>query len=298
MMAARSIFGAMTPIINVLIPKFIIDELMGQQRVKVFVVLILAAAIINGLLYLVNEWLRLIGGDAKCLEMNERYRQHLCEKIMDLDFQDLEDPQVLNLKEKAAIPGVENGNVWGLISGVTGVVTSVLAITGLIAIISTLNALLIVFIVAVILVNMLLYRRVQKLEYEARQSIAPLDREEQYYDRLTSDFSYGKDLRLYGARYLVMQKIHRFNLQVKECFADLFNRMGRYDGVIKVNSCIQAAAVYGYMAYSVVKNIIGIGSFAMYVGAANNFSKQVTELLNQLVWVGQVLQYFKKFFEF
>ena len=48
LVVTAAFFKAATPFLNILMPKFILDELMGRQRIETFVVLVLSLIHISG----------------------------------------------------------------------------------------------------------------------------------------------------------------------------------------------------------------------------------------------------------
>ncbi|WBW97822.1 ABC transporter ATP-binding protein [Oceanirhabdus sp. W0125-5] len=292
-----AIFKAILPLINIIIPKFIIDELMGNKNIDVFIKLVLVIVIANGVLGVINAWLD-TKIDIKRLEINNGFDLLLGKKIMDMDFENIEDPKVLDLKEKAIFPIKNQGAINRLINGFVNLFTQIVTIIGLMAVIFTLNGLIVAMILGVVILNIKLYQKSQKTQFKFYKELIPINRKFMYYGSLTSDFSYGKDIRLYGIHSMIMNKIKDYNKESIGGFSKVFLIMGKYQGLNEINLAIQMTLVYGYMVFKVIKGAIGIGSFTMYINAANKFSTSISEFFKVFVEVQQMCRYLENYVEF
>lgn len=291
-----SILKAFTPFINIVMPKYIIDELLGKQRIKVFVILVASTVIINGILSIINRYFETIK-KIKYVEINNGFDLLIGEKIMDMDFEKIEDPEILNLKEKALFPIHNQGVIYSMIECIVNVLTQLITMLGLIAIISTLNVIVLFLIGAVVIINLILFKKSQNVEFKFNNELIPLNRKWGYYSGLSFDFSSGKDLRLYNITPLIMNKIRTFTSESVSIFSKLFTLIGKINGLSDINVQIQLLLVYSYMTYKVLKKAIGIGDFTMYINAANNFGTSMSSFINSFVQFRQECKYLEPFFE-
>ncbi|MEG2289189.1 MAG: ABC transporter ATP-binding protein [Clostridium sp.] len=296
MLVIASIFKAMVPFINIIIPKFIIDELMNGKRTDVFIKLVLIAVVGNFLLNLINRWLD-VKVEIKNLEITNGFDVFMGKTIMDMDFHNIEDPEVLDLKERA-IQAIKNqGAIQRLIQCIINAFTQIITIIGLTSLIATLDIYILLFIMIIVMLNSFIYKKSQEVQFEVYRELAPLNRAFGYYANLTSDFSMGKDVRLYNIKPLIMDKIKKYNSESLNSFGKLFRIVGKYQGLEKVNLQFQMAAIYGYMTYKVFKGTIGIGSFTMYAAAANNFSTTISSFILNFIELRQGCKYLEPYMQ-
>ncbi len=279
-------------------PKFIIDGLSARRSPQYFIIVVSAAVLVNGLLTIINAWMSQVIGRYKGMMLKEHFILHLGKKIMNMDFEDLEDPQILDQREKAVDTVNDRGSVWGLIGSITFACTQFVTLAGFIVLLTTLSPLLVLFIILIIVANMRLYKNSQKIEFEFNQKLTVIGREHTYYKQLTSDFTMGKDVRIYKIRDLIMDKINSFYKASFDIIRKQFRTVKHYDGIINVNTQVQSAIVYAYMTFMVLVKGMTIGNFSMYVGAANGFSSTLSNLLSSLVWLRQLSTYLEKYMEF
>lgn len=292
-----SLFKSVGPFINIILPKYIIDELMGQQRVEVFVQLIAAIILGNLIFNVINKWF-----DMRVQVVNEELIYGLdlviSEKIADMDFQNIEDPEILNLRERALFAIYNEGAIWRLVENLSIMVSATISIIGLAALILTLNPILIVVILGIVALNSRIFMMVQKLRYEAGQKSIPGNRAFGYFGTLTSDFSLGKDIRLYNIAPMITSKVQNFTSEVIRINTKHYRTEGKLNGLSGVNSQFQLIIVYGYLTYSVFKGTMGIGSFTMYASATNSFCTSISTFVNSFIEINQLCRYLELFMEF
>ncbi|EOU1469913.1 ABC transporter ATP-binding protein [Clostridium perfringens] len=292
-----SLFAAAVPFLNIIMPKYIIDELLGARRIKVLILLVLLTVIGNGVLNLINRVL-----EKKCNIKNEEvvagFDLLIGKKVMDLDFENIEDPEILNLKERALFPIRNQGAIWQLTYNISKGLTEILKIIGLIGVILTLDWIIIALIILIVLLSSFMYKKSQRLQHKFFDSLIPLNREFGYYINTINDFSAGKDIRLYNVAPLFVKKLDEFNINSTNVFIKMFSKLGVYEGLNEIVLQLQMVIVYGYITYKVLINSIGIGDFTMYTNAAINFSKSISNLFGSYVTIRQMCRYLQAFMEF
>jgi len=297
LVAISAIFKAVAPFVNIVMPRFILNELMGPQRIDRLVMLVGIVVVGNGMFNLVNRFF-----DTKLeianLDLNNGFELHLGEHIMNMDFEKLEDPQVLDQKEKALYPITTQGAIWGMMISITNMFQISISIVGLVAIVSTLNAFLLAIILAIVLINSFIFKRSQAAVFKFHQELTPLNRKAQYYYSLTSDFSMAKDVRIYNMVPYIFSRIGDFIQKNFEGFSKMFGVIGKYEGLSSINLQIQMILVYAYMVWQVFKSAITVGDFTMYISAASSFSSNVSAFLIHFIEFRQMCKYLELYVEF
>ena len=292
-----SLFKALTPFLNIIAPKFILDELMGLQRVDRLIVLVSLVVIGNAAFNLVNRFFETRMDIANVALING-FDLHLGKHIMRMDFENLEDPEILNQKEQALYPMHNQGVMQRMISSSLSLMQTSLTLLGLVAIVSTLNVLLIALIIVILLANAMIMKKSQATLFRFFQGLAPLNRRFEYYIKLITDFSFAKDVRIFNMAPLILNKVDDFSDKNLNGFCKTFNMIGRYSGISTANLQLQMVLVYAYMVRQVFKSVIGIGDFMLYIAAVNSFSTNITTLLAQLIEFRQMCQYLDLYLQF
>ena len=289
-----AVFKGISPFINIIIPKFIIDELLGKKRIEVFILLVLIIIVANGFFAFINKLIGMFV-DIKYQKLLYGFDLIVGQKVMDLDFEKIEDPKILNLKEQAMAPIKQQGALYRIVQATIDMISQLVILTGLIGLISTLNPLIIVFIIAIVILNSFILKKSQRLQYNFYQSLTPINREGNYYTSLAEDFTVSKDIRLYDMKPLVSQKIEEFNENIFGNFSILFGKLGKYLGINRIFTQLQTMAVYGYIAIKVLKGIIDMGQFTMYTNATIKFSNTISQFFKTYVEITQMCRYLEFF---
>lgn len=288
---------AIQPLINLMMLKFIIDELTGAKRIPYFIILVgiamSASFILNVLQNILKTWVTIKDND-----LMNRFDLMIGEKVMSLDFEMVEDPEILDLKERALFPVHNQGVFQSVIGQAMTLVSQVITMIGLIAILTTLNPLLIIFLFVMAAITTLINKKTQKVMYDFYQLLIPVNRKFGYYANVTTDFSYGKDLRLYEMDKLLIDRIEQYNETSLSVFTKLYVVLGRYLGYNELVLQLQMVLVYVYMAYKVVTKSIGFGDFTMYASAATQFGQCLSIVGSTYMEMSQMCRYLESYLEF
>lgn len=294
---SSSFVTAIQPLINLMMLKFIIDELTGAQRIPYFIGLVGIAMsanfILNVLQNILKTWVAIKDND-----LMNGFDLMIGEKVMSLDFEMVEDPEILDLKERALFPVHNQGVFQNVIEQAMTLVSQVITMIGLIAILTTLNPLLIIFLFVMAAITTLINKKTQKVMYDLYQLLIPVNRKFGYYAKVTTDFSYGKDIRLYEMDKLLIDRIAEYNETSLSVFTKLYVILGRYLGYNELVLQLQMVLVYVYMAYKVVTKSIGFGDFTMYASAATQFGQCLSIVGSTYMEMSQMCRYLEPYLEF
>ncbi|WP_352419213.1 ABC transporter ATP-binding protein [Proteiniborus sp.] len=287
--------------INVILPKYLIDELVGGRQIEMLV-LIGSMIVLSNLLFalLSNTMKRIM--DVKNIYMREKMSQAMAEKIMNVEFSYLENPYYLDLKERAVFASNNQGAMQNMINSVAAMLKNLVTIIGLVAIMFMLSPLLVIFLALTIGLSLLIYRFFMKYQINFFQEIIPINRRYGYYVSLCYNDKLQKDIRLYGMSKMMTDRVTKYNAEINEWFSGYYKKQGKYLGLYGVINDLQAAIAYGYVGLRVITDIlgprIGLGSFTMYVSAAINFTTATAEFGKNIMTVAQMLGYLDPFMEF
>jgi len=284
-------------LVNVIFPKFIIDELLGGRsvaRIALFVGLTI------GVNFASNMIIHIIGYyfDKQNIKVAARLDVILGEKSLELDYEQVEQKENLELKERAMFV-IRNQNALDrMIGSIKNVVQNIITIIGLLAIILTFDVLVIIFIALVLLLSSFIFKKQNQTSFRVNQELIPINRIFTYYSGVTTDFSAGKDIRIYNMQPLVLGKIDDFIEKNLSGLSKLSKNEAKYQALGSINLNVENICIYAYMCYKVLVGAIGIGDFSMYISAVNNFGNAISGLIFQFFEFSNMCQYLSPFFEF
>jgi len=284
----------LSPLVNIIIPKLIIDELLGAQDVQRLVWLVVVLAGANLLLKLIEVVLTRI----KTLEFDTvqlKVEQNLADKCLHLPYEDIEKKSILDLKERA-LQGVFN--FYELVELIGVAAKSLISLASLVVLLFTFNGWLIPILTGLTLLNSIVYKRIANLRYQDSVISIPMNRGFSYYGRLASDFSYGKDIRLSHCAGFLLHKASKYLDEVIRISSRQYDEIGKLQGITSVNMQFQAFMVYGWLAWQAFRSMITIGDLTMYGSAARQFTQALTGLINSLIGINGLTMHIEPYRDF
>lgn len=281
---------------NVILPRFLIDELTGgmEQDKLIFWV---GAIIANNLLFafLKKTLKRLLNVREK--EVYWQIERAFARKIMSVEYWNLEDPHYLDLKERASFAMQNQSAVSNLINYTIDFLNQAITVIGLVAVILQLSWILIVTLFVTILIMILIQASFAGYQQKFFGEILPINRKYGYYADLFFEKTGHKDFRLFDMRKMLGDTLTSYNQEINTWFASLFRRMGVFFGLFQVVAVFQTVFAYGFVGARTLDGSIGIGALTMYVSAAINFSSSIMKLGQSVVTIFQMLGYLEPFVE-
>lgn len=301
LLIVQSLTSAAKLWLNIILPKFLIDELLGTKEMST-ILLFGGLIILNnvGMAWLEKFYNRQI--EVKKEYMRRTMTERMAEKIMNLEYSYLEDPYYLDLKERAVFAIGNQNAIVQIVTVVSQVFSGAVTLIGLLSIIATLGPVMIVVLAFGIAAILLLYKNMSKTLVEVMQSIIPINRKFGYYMELENEKQYQKDIRLYHMQNMITKQLSKFTEETCDRFDDMYKKQGQTFGGINVVNDAIAAICYVYVGLRTLSDRFGsrisIGSLTMYVSAAVNFSASVVAFGTAVVELFQVLSFLDPYLEF
>lgn len=274
------VIEAGAPFINIVFPKYIIDELMGQQRVSWVAGYVLAMILLNwltqSLRHLVQENI------FKIDDWFERYfTQEISKKAMDMDFEHTEDPDVLDQSNKAET-GMSwySGGINGLTSCMAGILSSAITLTGVITMIAIYAPIVLPVSVACVAVGAFITAKQNAANIRSFHELPALNRAFSYVYYNLSNFRYGKDIRLYGATDMMLSKAKKNNYETIKVWKRQAETDQNYGYGSAVLTAVQMVAIYLILGMKTLSKEITVGSFTMLISS----SETLQNCLNSIIW--------------
>lgn len=281
--ALFQIVTALVPLTGVVMPKYIIDELTGLQRVEYLAVYVGALVLIN----LVGSILLAYLEGAMFTSKSEVFSSFECmmaEKLMTCDFESLEDPGFLDVKEKAhRILYAEGQGFGAVLDHAFNIAGKVFIFAGLVGVLSTLNIWMVLVFVALVLLNSAVEARVQKRYVSWDIEKAPIERRSAYLLNIIENFEYGKEERIYGLKDFLISRVAKHLGKSDAFYKRQTRELNKSQYFTAVTSFIRDAISYIYLISKVIAGSIQIGSFTMYVGAVSQFSTAMNDMMSSIV---------------
>lgn len=227
------------------------------------------------------------------------FKRVVGEKIMSLPYAYLEDPKILDLKERALRPVIEYGALDQLLTEILPtILNGILLLVSTAVIASASFPLLLLPLLLILWLNMLLLERTKQSKNLTYDVIMPVERKIGYYTNLTFDYSQGKDIRLYSMQQIIMDKIRQLNTKDLQTVTRQFERVSRYIGLSALLSQGQMFVIYGYIGYQVLFHSMTVADFTFYTGIFLSFGGALFQILQQFSEIAYMEKFFSAYREF
>lgn len=205
-------------------------------------------------------------------------------KVMSMEYEMLETPEMLDRLQKAkrATGGDYNG-VQGMMNYMQTMLLQVVSVITAVTIMSTFDPRIIAVIAVLSFIQFLFFEHIRKKDkVEMWDAMMPHWRKLDYMDTVTTDFSYAKDIRLFGMKKYLAARHHEVNeIELRHWIKSrqywIYNSMFAH-GI----SVVRQLIIIGWLIYGVVEQGMSIGSFTLYFASASAFSGAVHNILTSL----------------
>ena len=266
-------------LLPVIVSPMIIEELVTDRDVKTLV--ILAAVLIGGESIINIIWEKINNKLQKYQQRLENYFNMLAgQHSMELDFQLTEDKEALDQVEKART-GMDwySGGVYGITEQLTGFTANVFNVFGLVLIISLHAPLLLLLILAYVVIMGFITAKNNKIGLEAYKKLSKVNRLFGYFGWNIVDFRYGKDIRLYDAKDMLVDCWDR-NSEKSNSHWEWQAKTGmKYSLVGDVANIIRMIASYLYTGFLAIKGVFSISVFVQMIQAADELNNKLGGLV-------------------
>ena len=290
---------------NVLLPKFLIDELilvMGGaplslhlRRIAVYAVLIVGVEALVSVLRSCMERIK----EELSVWFDSHFERQLAKQAMKMDFEHTEDPAALDQLNRAK-EGISwySGGVVGILDQVFQVILNVAVLISVTAIICVKCPVLIpVELVGLLLISVYNERNNQ-IEKESFLKLAKSNRVFGYVMYRLASIDYGKDIRLYDSSGMMNAKAEKHSLEQVGIWKN--QAMGEERNWWKINviNSLRDCAGYLYLGYLAIKGAISVGDFTMCVSSASELYWSMYRVVTYSMDVRKRCSYASQFLQF
>lgn len=284
--------------INLIIPKYILEELVGYRRLDVLIMLAAGITLANllcmTLIHVVKTNL------AKYDDWFNRYlNDGISQKAMTMDYALTEEPQALDQYRKAK-EGIAwySGGMKGLSDCVQKLSSSIITVAGVVSIVAVKSPVLLivaVFAVAGGSVAVWQTNKCYKIEFE---TFPKVNRAFSYVTRNVLEPKYSKSIRLYHAAKMMREQFIETTGKCAKIFRYTAVKIGRWNCIGSVVNFLKNLCIYGYLGYKLLLGSIGIGDFSLLTGSANTLKDSLQDVLNQVQSLQKKLSFMGEYVKF
>lgn len=303
----KSIFGfcalftlvaTIYPLFGVLLPRLLIGELTSAAPTLLNVIYIVAgylicAGIFGYLKTFINEY-----SQPKMTLLRINYVKDTAEKLINMRYPNVEDSQFSDKYTLAFESTSSNDNgVEGIYRKLFELPSLLLTICLLAVFVGLLSPYILIASFIHIAVTFVVTRKSQKYAYAKKEVLGKARKKVSYYYNSTQDFAYGKDIRLYGLKDIIIQNYHTEIVGYANARKLIANREFGYGFLSLLTLLLSDAVTYGILIYLTV-NGMSIAEFSMYLTAVltlsltlKTLSENISFTLNEKMYVDDLFRF-------
>lgn len=274
----RQLVQAPLPIIAALMPRYMIDELMGERRAAY---LLGYAAVLAGYTLVAAALSHYLGSDGftrRC-RVSAEFDSDLHRRLYTCDYANLESSRFLDMQERAKKFLYCNWHGFGyLLDCAMNILGHVLTLLGAAAIIAGLHPAVIVLLAALTLLGAATDSRARRRVKALDDAVVADQRGWTYHAGLFERPEYGKEFRVHRAGEWMLGRERTFFSRANA------NLKKQNDAYIAAGTAtafftfLEHCAVYGYLIACALSGEISVGDFTMYAGTVTVFANACREV--------------------
>lgn len=204
-------------------------------------------------------------------------------KALSIPYEMLERPEVLDVHQRAtrATGGNDNG-IEGMSHHMIALGTDAVTVIVTFIAVTVLDWRLILILAFLTVMSFLCYDyTVKKDKREVWDILAPVWRKVNYMERVTQDFEYAKDIRLFNMAGFLLKKQKKIYAEREEKIDYHQELWFRYTVISRLLHVISEILVYGVLIYAVLKKDMSIGDFTLFLSLAHAFSGAMVRFMQR-----------------
>ena len=296
----RALVNALTPFINIYMSGMILNELTGNRDLKTLIILVIITTGANFIIQMSEHGMNKII-NFKWQAFGHKYEIDMSEKILSMDYDDVENPEIHNRKSRIDETG---GGIWSIANSIENIMNNLLQIvfsvaitfnvfikfsaeahTGFLGFVNSYaySILMVLIIVANVIFSMRNADVRVKKYYDIRKGMVQFNRYFNHYMYVYAGrYQTGKDIRLYNQKEFVGKRSMEHFDEIKKTAAKLEQNNIFYRNIDTITSVFISGIVYVFVGLKSLLGIFAIGSIVQYVGSINLFIKAFSAFMSSL----------------
>ena len=264
-----------SPLVNIILPKFLLDELLGSRRVTTLLYLIAGLAVGN-LLFSSLKALCKKKSTTIFARLFNKMNEKLTAKSVQLSLEVSESKSNLDLLERGKYGLYNFFELDQVLQQIGSAIISLVSV-GLIILLEDWRLLVVLLVTNLLTIPCM--QKMQMLEIDNAKRTVPENREFGYYCGIATDFRYAKDLKIFNGINLMLNRAEKNMDRILKINHEYFTKNGFWSGFIAAIVEIQTVLLFGILGLFLLFGRITVGTFTMLYSACRQFGQSLNALL-------------------
>ncbi len=292
LLIAKSFFEKLSPYFNLYLSAEIVNEIVGARDKEKLITFVLITILSNFAIAIISGILNRVFSHKETV-LSQREAAYYNKKTLTLDYSDLENTEVRQLRRKITESAKINCHgIKRLLISVSGLIN--ITISAVLALILGVEMFALMFasgfswyivlfaglIVSVVVFNVWYAFRVKDKMGTLSQNVSQTMIDENRIDDAIDCYNMGKDVRLYRQDKLIM-KIKNFTLDLhKKSFRTMEKKRYKVNIPLMITGILLQAVIYIFVCVYALIGVFGVGSIVKYVGFVETIIGCITSYFN------------------
>ncbi len=291
------LFQVVLVLSNILFPKYILDFLFGAERsYRMAVVYMILYTVVSATMNIAAAYTKYQSEKSRD-SLYTKYSIWQGRKLLKCSYEKLEDPQFLDLREKAE----KYINAYGF-AGIIPV--STMNIGRLVSVMMLVSVIIVydyrIFLIYLLLsfLNLLFNVYNKKKIIKEDLSKTEAERRRAYIKEIFETPQYAKEMRTFSMVNWLLDKYRKAAQQVNGYEKKKNRFLCKNKMAYTLFGLLQQIITYGYLIYCTMTGEVSVGNFTMYLSGIITFNHLILEVFNSITDLKQYDMYFSKFKQF
>lgn len=289
---AGAVLAAGGSLLTAAIPKLLIDAVTRGEALRYLLLLILGLAVLKYAIHLISRQIT-IRQERQREILTEQYVLALADKVTRIDYAHLEDPDVLDLRERSHFALTSYGVLMTLFEAAVNFLTGTLTLVAVTGFLLSFSPWLFLAILILAVCSLLLSRHGTLAMKKSMEKILPVNRVYSYFVENATRPEHQKEFRIYDMSALMVARIKTLNRETARWLHQLNVLQGNLASLQGVLQYLTRFIALAYTATRVLTRRFGpsisIGDFTFYIGLSSQFTQSLSDTVESVFMVNQAL---------
>lgn len=279
---AKTPIVAVLPLLALYLSKYVIEIIETEASIGLLAIYILVISGVILLLNIINNKLS-VKIQWKQFFIRFKYMDMLIHKMMDADYENIENPEG-QVKQEKAWNNVNNNNsgTQAIINIAVDFVSNVIGFISYSALLFVLSPIAFIVLFATTIANYYFMKLYRVWDYKNRDNWVRIDRKLNYINNKSGNFEQAKDIRLYGMTHWFTSSFSAI-LGERTKWWIKAERIGyAVDFGSGILTLIRDGGAYAYLIYRMISQNLPVSDFVLYFGIIAGFSGLLMGVVNNI----------------
>lgn len=291
-----TVIGVLSPTIDVLMMKFIIDGVAEQiPLINIFLIIVFV-----GVLAIISSVIDSYFSNVYYPKMDEHLKRKMqlliIDKMKEYEISFFDNPSYYN-QIILATNEAKDRPTWVWMT-VCSLFKNLLTIGTLATIMALIDPLIMLFSIVAVGIDVLLKTLLTKLRYNYQMERQPIDRKKSYIERVFSMPQYAKEMRFTGISDLFKSIYEKSSAHILGVIKEKGNKINLIDNIGWIISVVFTSLIMAYLAYSIYIGKLTIGSFSVMLTATLSLRSMLSNVIKTIPEFSQHSMYIENFKKF